>query len=302
MNALKLAAASSIVLSLFALQGCAADTDAPASDPSNAPSDSSESDIKSGGNVSATNAALLMSALQKANAPSSTPPGVLGVGSRVARIQLTTAQGGMAHFISQGGQLSSLDGADLGDLVTLGLDWTKLGKALVSGGAKWQTTELDHGASSSSIFAKVECKQVVSPSAKPSCTVTPIVITADDSAALMQVLENVNAPSNTPAGLLGVGSRIARITLTTAQGGTAHFISEGLDAQTLAGKHLGDIGTAGTAWADVRTALLDGTSVWNTTNGAHGSSSSKIVATVECKQVVSPSAKPTCTVTPEPAL
>ena len=303
MNALKLVAASSIVLSLFALQGCAADSsDASSSDPSASPSDSSESDIKSGGNVSATNAALLMSALEKANAPSNTPAGVLGVGSRIARIQLTTAQGGMAHFISQGGQLSSLDGADLGEVVTLGLDWTKLGKALVSGGAKWQTTELDHGASSSSIFAKVECKQVVSPTAKPSCTVSPITLTADDSAALMQVLENVDAPSNTPAGLLGVGSRIARITLTTAQGGTAHFISEGLEAETLAGKHLGDLGTAGTAWADVRSALLDGTSVWQTTNGAHGSSSSKIVATVECKQVVSPSAKPTCTVTPEPGL
>jgi hypothetical protein len=304
MNLIKLLVASSAVVSLVALQGCAAETasDAPSSDPNGTPSDSSESDIKSGGNVSAANAKLLMDALQKANAPSNTPAGLLGVGSRIGRIQLTTAQGGMAHFIGQGGELSTLDGADLGNVVTLGLDWTKLGKALVSGGAKWATQELDHGASSSSIFAKVECKQVVSPTAKPSCTVSPITLTASDSEALMQVLENVDAPSNTPAGLLGVGSRIARVTLTTAQGGTAHFISEGLTAATLAGKHLGDLGTAATPWADVRTALVDGTSIWQTTNGAHGSSSSKIVATIECKQVVAPGAKPACTVTPEPGL
>jgi hypothetical protein len=303
MNAIKLLAASAAVVSLFALQGCAAENAAdPASDPNAPPSDSSESDItKSGGNVSAANAKLLMDALQKADAPSNTPAGLLGTGSRIGRIQLTTAQGGMAHFISQAGELSSLDGADLGNVATLGLDWTKLGKALVSGGATWNTVELDHGASSSSIFAKVECKQVVSPTAKPTCTVSPITLSADDSAALMQVLQNVNAPSNTPAGLLGVGSRIARVTLTTAQGGTAHFISEGLSAETLAGKHLGDVGTAATAWADVRSALLDGASIWSTTNGAHGSSSSKMVATVECKQVVAPHAKPTCTVTPEPA-
>lgn len=146
----------------------------------------------------------------------------------------------------------------------------------------------------------------------------------------MDALQKANAPSNTPAGLLGVGSRIARIQLTTAQGGMAHFISQGGELSTvdgadlssvspitlsaadsealmqvlatLAGKHLGDLGTAAPPWADVRTALLDGTSIWQTTNGAHGSSSSKIVATVECKRVVAPGAKPTCTVTPEPGL
>ncbi len=303
MNFFKLALASSSILAFFALQGCAAETagdTAPANDPSAAPADSSESDIKAGG-VSAANAKLLMDALEKANAPSSTPAGVLGVGSRIGRIQLGTAQGGMAHFISQSGEVSSVDGGDLGSVVSLGLDWTKLGKALVAGGAKWQTTQGDHGSSSSTIFAKVECKQVVSPTAKPACTVSPITISAADSEALMQVLENVDAPSNTPPGLVGVGSRIARVTLTTAQGGMAHFISEGLSAESLAGKHLGDLGTAATPWGDVRAGLLDGASIWTTTNGAHGASSSKIVATVECKQVVSPSAKPTCTVTPEPA-
>ena len=296
MNASKLLFASSAFVTLFALQGCAAQTDdATPSDP-NAPS--SEDDIKSGG-LSGPNAQALMDVLRAANAPSNTPAGLLGVGSRIGRIQLTTAQGGIAKFISHGGELSTVEGAKLGDVVTLGVDWTTLGKALVAGGAKWNTVEGDHGASSSSIFAKVECKQVVSPTAKPTCTVSPISLSAADSEALMHVLQNVNAPSNTPKGILGVGSRIGRVTLTTAQGGMAHFISEGLEVATLDGKKLGDLGAAATPWADVRDALLDGASIWSTTNGAHGASSSKIVATVECRQVVSPTAKPTCTVTPE---
>jgi hypothetical protein len=292
--------ASSVVLSFFALQGCAAQTDGePApSDPA-APTSSEDDITKGSGNVSATNAKALMEALEKANAPSNTPAGVLGVGSRIGRLELTTAQGGIAKFISQGGELSTVSGSDLGSVADLGVDWTTLGKALVSGGAKWNTIDGLNGASSSSIFAKVECRQVVSPSAKPSCTVSPIVLTAAESATLMTVLENVDAPSNTPPGLLGVGSRIARVTLTTASGGMAHFISEGLQVDTLAGKSLGDLGDAATPWADIRTALLDGASIWSTKNGTHGASSSKIVATVECKQVVSPSAKPTCTVTPE---
>jgi hypothetical protein len=116
----------------------------------------------------------------------------------------------------------------------------------------------------------------------------------------MKMLMNVNAPSNTPKGVLGVGSRIGRVTLTFAQGGAAKFIMQGLEVETLDGKHLGDISTAGTQWADAKTALLDGTAVWKTTKGNLGASSSKIVATVECHQVVAPNAKPTCTVLPEP--
>jgi hypothetical protein len=115
----------------------------------------------------------------------------------------------------------------------------------------------------------------------------------------MAVLQNVNAPSNTPPGMLGVGSRSARLQLDTAQGGMAHFISEGLTVSTLEGKKLGDLGAAKQPWGAVRDALLDGAATWKTTNGAHGASSSRIIATVECRQVVAPSAKPSCTVTPE---
>jgi hypothetical protein len=296
MNSLKLLAASSVVFALFTLQGCASQTDD--GTPSDGPS---ENDIKQQpGGVSGENAQALMSALMKVNAPSNTPPGVLGVGSRVARLELTTAQGGIAHFISQGGQFSSLDGNDLGSVVDSGVAWKSISDALTAGGLKWDTTQGEHGASSSKIFAKIECHQVVSPSAKPSCVVSPIVLTAADSATLMHLLMAVDAPSNTPPGLLGVGSRIGKVTLTYAQGGIAKFISENMEVSTLAGKELGDIAKANTPWADVRTALLDGTAVWKTTNGQHGASSSTIVATVECKQVVAPSAKPSCTVMPDP--
>src|SRR5689334_6123216 len=116
MNPLKLIAASSVVFSLLALQGCAAQTDGDSNpaDP-NAANGPSEDDIKKqAGAVKGADAQALMDALQKVNAPSNTPAGNLGVGSRIARLELTTAQGGMAHFISQGGEFSSIDGADLG--------------------------------------------------------------------------------------------------------------------------------------------------------------------------------------------
>ena len=116
----------------------------------------------------------------------------------------------------------------------------------------------------------------------------------------MSALQNVKAPSSVPQGMLGVGGRTARITLTTAQGGMAHFISESATLETLDGKHLGDLGNAGVQWSTLRDAILDGTATWTTTQGAHGSSSSTIKATIDCKQVVAPSAKPTCTVMPEP--
>lgn len=293
MNRSYVLAISSMFLGFSALVGCAA----PTSGDDGAPAD--EEDVKAAKAVTGAEAQTLMDALVKADAPSATPPGMLGVGSRVARIHLTTAQGGMAHFISQGGELSTADGAALGDFVKLGLAWTPVRDALVKGGAKWTTKAGDHGASSSAMLATVECHQVVAPNAKPSCTVTPITVTAADASTLMTMLRGVDAPSSTPPGMLGVGSRIARVTLTTAQGGMAHFISQGLSVDALDGKHLGDVTTAGVAWADLRTALLDGAAVWTTTNGAHGASSSKIVATVECSQVVAPSAKPSCTVTPE---
>jgi hypothetical protein len=290
MNALKLFPVAAFAL--LTVAGCSAEQ---------ANGDgSSDSDIQAAnGTVTGANAQALMDLLMKVNAPSNQAPGMLGVGGRVARLELDTAQGGMAHYISQSGQISSLEGADLGTVLAAGADWGALEKALEASGMKWDTKQGDHGASSSRMFAKVDCSQVVAPNAKPTCTVTPIVITEADAQVLMNALMKANAPSDIPAGMLGVGGRVARFTLTTAQGGMAHFISEGLSVATLDGKQLADLGSLATAWADAEGALLDGGSVWKTVNGDHGATLSTIVATVECRQVVAPSAKPTCTVMPE---
>jgi hypothetical protein len=265
------------------LVGCAAPT-------SDEPSDSTDDDLTKTSNKA------LMDLLVAADAPSDIPAGNLGVGGRVARIQLTTAQGGIAKFISEGGNVSTLGGAELGNFFDLGGDWQKVSKALLAGGAKWDVTPGANGASSSVMLAKVSCHQVVAPNAKPTCTVTQITLTEADSLALMTVLKDADAPSNTPKGMLGVGSRIAKIELTTAQGGMAKFISQGGTVSTTDGTHLADIVTLSQPWSAVRDALLDAGGTWTTKDGAHGSSSSTMDATVECKQVVAPNAKPTCTV------
>jgi hypothetical protein len=278
---------------LFALTaGCAAE--------SSDGDSSSDQDIKAAPKaVTGANAETLMDALTKANAPSSVPAGQMGVGGRVGRIQLTTAQGGMAHFVSEGGEMSTVEGTDLGNVLSLGLDWSALEKALLASGMKWDVTEGAHGASSSKMLVKATCTQVVAPNAKPTCTLAPMSLTASDSATLMAALENTQAPSNTAPGLLGVSSRIARVTMTFAQGGIAHYVREGLTVDTLDGKNLGDLGSAGVDWAALKTALLNGGSTWATTPGANGASSSKTVAMVQCSRVVAPNAKPNCTVTPE---
>jgi len=290
MNRFLFSSLVALSLASFGLAGCAAET---ADDSS---SDGSEDDL-----TKASNAAL-MNLLMAANAPSDIPQGQLGVGGRVARVQLTTAQGGIAKFISQGGYLSTATGEKLGNFFDIGGDWQAVSKALVKGGAKWVVTPGANGASSSVLFAEVTCHQVVSPSAKPTCTVAPIALTQDDSDVLMKVLMAANAPSNTPTGMLGVGSRIGKIEIDTAQGGMAHFISQGGTVSTTAGKKLADLVTLGQAWSDVRDAVLAGGGVFATKDGAHGATSSKMTATVECSQVVAPKAKPTCTVTPEPGL
>lgn len=288
---------SSIVASfgfaLFTLVGCAAET------ANN--TDSGEDDVKAAKTVTGTNASALMDLLRGADAPSDVAPGILGVGGRIGRIELVTAQGGMAHFVSHGGQISTVEGGDLGSVLDHDVDWAALEKALQAGGAKWVTVQGAHGASSGSIFAKVDCKQVVAPSAKPTCTVTPISVTAADSKSMMHALMSVDAPSNTPPGLLGVGSRIAHVELKMVNGGMAKFMSHAVSITTVDGKELGDIASADTDWNDFVGALLDGGGVWNVAHGDHGSSTSTMAAEIECKQVVSPSAKPNCTVTPLPA-
>jgi hypothetical protein len=271
-------------IALFA-QGCASES---------ASSDESSTGAADLTSVSGAHAHVLADALAKANAPSNTPPHMLGMSSHIARIGLQTAQGGIAHFISESGSLSTVDGDDLGDLVTLGLSWSDLRDALVAGGAKMVTVQGDHGASSSSLLATVECKQVVSPSAQPTCTVTPITLSDDDNKALDTALLTGGAPSTATG--LGVGSNEGRIELTTAQGGTAHFISQSATLSTVDGKHLADISDLGVSFKDLETALLDAGLAWKTTNGPHMSSSSTMSATVSCHRVVSPGAKPTCSV------
>jgi hypothetical protein len=272
-------------LALFA--GCAAEE--------GSADESSAADLSSH-SMSAAQSQLLSDLLGKAKAPSSTPAGITGVGSHVARIELTTVQGGIAHFISESGEVSTVGGGELGSLVDLGFAWSDVRDALMAGGGKFVTVDGLHGASSSTMLAKVECSQVVSPVAKPTCKVSNITITESDSEALMSALEQAKAPSNTPAGLLGVGSRIARIEVDTAQGGIAHFISENAHISTTDGKELASLGDLEVAWKSLADALLDGGLSWTTTQGEHGSSSSKMSATVECRQVVSPSAKPSCTI------
>jgi hypothetical protein len=266
------------------LGGCAAETTA---DPNGAPED----------DITAASNTALMDLLVKANAPSDIPAGNLGVSGRVARIQLTTAQGGVAKFISEGGHLSTVEGGKLGNFFDIGGDWQAVSKALVAGGAKWVVTQGLMGASSSVIFAKVECRQAVAPKAKPACTVTPVSLSDADSTVLMTELRAANAPSNTPPGVLGVSSRVGSIELTTASGGMAHFISQGGSVSTLDGTHLADIVTLSEPWSAVRDAVLAGGGVWKTSNGDHGASSGTMTATVECSQAVAPLAKPKCTVT-----
>ncbi len=280
---------SVFVVSTLALAGCAANTDTN--------DQSADEEIKAG-TVSAASAKTLWNLLGDANAPSNTPAGMLGVGSRIARIRLNTSQGGMAHFISESGSLSTVEGTELGNLIDLGGDWSAVKTGLVQGGGKFVTVDGDHGSSSSTLLATVECTHVVSPSAKPHCTVKPIVMSAASSAVLMATLRAAKAPSNTPAGVLGVGSAIGEIEVTTAQGGMAHFISQGGTVSTVAGKKLADLVTLGEAWSDVRDAVVNGGGAFTVTPGTHGASSSKMKASVLCTQVVSPSAKPSCTVTP----
>jgi hypothetical protein len=246
--------------------------------------------------LSGSKAEVLATVLDKAKAPSDLPGGTTGVSEHVARIELMTAQGGIAHFISESGTVSTIGGGELGNLIDLGVAWVDVRDALIAGGAKFTTIEGLHGASSSTMLAKVVCRQVVSPSAHPSCTVSQITVTQADSEALMKVLEGANAPSNTPPGIVGSSSRIARVELTTAQGGIAHFISMGGSISTVDGNKLADILSLGVAFDSLSTALLDGGLTWTTTQGAHGASSSTMSATVECTQAVAPMAKPTCTI------
>jgi hypothetical protein len=277
-------------LSALALAGCAASTDDDG--------DSSADEAITKGGMSAASAKTLYDLLGEAKAPSNTPAGVLGVGSRIARIRLNTAQGGMAHFISQSGSLSTVDGIELGNLFDLGGDWSAVKTAMTQGGGKFVTVNGDHGSSSSTMLATVECKQVVSPSAKPTCTVKAIELSPESSQVLMTVLRAAKAPSNTPAGVLGVGSAIGEIEVTTAQGGMAHFISQGGTVKKIDGTKLADLVTLGQAWSDVRDAVVNGGGAFTVTQGDHGASSSIMKANVTCTQVVAPSAKPSCTVTP----
>ncbi len=246
----------------------------------------------------ASNDAALMDLLTKANAPSDIPQGNLGVGGRQARVQLTTAQGGAAKFISEGGYLSTASGEKLGNFFDIGGgDWQTIRKALEAGGAKWVTTQGQLGASSSVLFATVTCHQVVAPNAKPTCTVQNISLSQDDEDVLMKILEAANAPSDIPKGNLGASGRAAKLQITTAQGGMAHFISQGGEVDALDGKKLADLVTLGEPWSAVRDAVLNGGGVFKTTSGDHGASSSVMTASVSCHQVVAPNAKPTCTIT-----
>src|SRR5947209_7384093 len=133
---------STLALASLLAVGCAAQTsdDSP-------PADDGSDDI-----TKASNNAALMGLLEKANAPSDIPQGQLGVGGRVARVQLTTAQGGIAKFISEGGYLSTTGGEKLGNFFDLGGDWQAVSKALTAGGAKWVVTPGANGASSSVLF------------------------------------------------------------------------------------------------------------------------------------------------------
>jgi hypothetical protein len=282
-----LLASVSLLATLLAV-GCAASADG---------TDEDSSDLSAAHPiVTGAKASVLDDLLAKAKAPSTTPAGLVGVGSHAARVNLATAQGGIAHFISENLHVSTLDGEHLADLGDLQVSWSDVRDALMAGGAKFTTTDGAHGASSSEMFVKVECKQVVSPTARPSCTVTPITMTQADSNVLMHALQAVNAPSNTAPGITGVGSRIAQFEVDTAQGGIAHFISESGEITTLDGKSLGSLIDANVAWVDVRDALLRGGASFDVTKGLNGASSSKMSATVECTQVVSPTAKPGCTV------
>jgi hypothetical protein len=273
----------------FLTQGCAAEN---ASDNNE---EGAAADLSSG-SVTGAHADVLADLLAKAKAPSSTPAGITGVGSHIARVEVDTAQGGIAHFISESGTVSTVAGEELGNFVDLGASWVDVRDALTAGGAKFVTTEGLHGASSSKMLATVECRQVVSPTARPTCTVTPITLTAADNAALMQVLVAAHAPSTDPAGTLGVDDLAASFELTFAQGGIAHFISQGGTISTLDGKKLGDVVDFGVAWQSIETALLDGGATAKTTQGQHGASSSTTTATVQCHRVVAPQARATCTV------
>jgi hypothetical protein len=268
----------------FFAQGCAAEDAA-----------SDEAPAASEDALTAAKSSVLNDVLMKAKAPA-TNPGITGVGAHAARILLTTAQGGMAHFISQGGSVSTLSGEPLANVTELGIAWSSISDALTAGGAKFTTIQGAHGASSSKMLAKVDCSQIVVPGSRPTCNVAPITLSEEEANALMDVLRGVDAPSTTAPGIVGIGSRAAKIELTFAQGGAAHFISESGAVSTPDGKPLGSLVDANVAWQSVRDALLDSGLEWTTTQGAHGSSSSKMSAQVECSQVVAPAAKPICIV------
>lgn len=271
----------SLTVATFAT-GCAAESSDNA--------DSSAADITS---MTADQAKTLSDVLTKANAPSNQAPMTTGVGSHIARISLGTAQGGMAHFISQSGSVSTVDGDDLGSLADLGIAWAPVRDALLADGAKFTTIPGANGGSSSSLVATVECKQVISPSAKPTCSVTSIEMTEQDNSALMTALVNAKAPNTA---LTGVSDLAGELSLTTSQGGMAHFISQSLELTSTDGKQLADMASVGVEWKALETALLDAGLSWKTTDGDHGATSSTLSASVSCHRVIAPQAKAVCTV------
>src|ERR1700761_2080579 len=63
----------------------------------------------------------------------------------------------------------------------------------------------------------------------------------DDATILADALSKANAPSNEAPDVLGVSSRVARITLTSSAGGMAKNIIEFGTVSTVAGDELGDL-------------------------------------------------------------
>lgn len=271
MRSLVSASILALSVSIFA-QGCAADDTTPEDESGDAVSAASKA-------VSGTNATVLNDLLMKADAPSSTPAGMVGVGSRIARVALS----------AKGGTISTVAGVEIASLTDAGGTFEEVRAALVAGGVK--------ETSSGSLLAKVECKRAVTPTAKPACTVTPIAFTQADAETLWKLLGAANAPSNTPAGMVGSGSRIAILDLSTQRGDLSPLFNEYGTVSTVAGKKLGEVEKLGVAWASVETALLDAGLSWSVNDAPAGSVSRSLTAKVVCTRAVTPTAKPSCSVT-----